>query len=163
MDKERIANTGSLRELPNLQHSLLQDSPLAHPSTEKKPPVFLSSRAELKVVLKLLSPTCSNPNKIWLAVAGRGTLSRALAWVPRWAESSRIREPRRTALPRGSQPQVLWEGCLWPIILHGPYLVWLRVLPGGLCLPQPRWIPAPRSLGGWSSPPSYWPLPNSPL
>ena len=25
-----------------------------------------------------------------------------------WVESSRIREPRRTALPRGSQSQVLW-------------------------------------------------------
>ena len=29
---------------------------------------------------------------------GRGT----------WVESSRVREPRRTALPHGSQPQVLW-------------------------------------------------------
>ena len=25
-----------------------------------------------------------------------------------WAESSRVREPGRTALPRGSQSQVLW-------------------------------------------------------
>ena len=25
-----------------------------------------------------------------------------------WVESSRIREPRRTALPRGSQSRVLW-------------------------------------------------------
>ena len=37
-------------------------------------------------------------------------------------ESSRVREPRRTALPHGSQSQVLWwwdsfPGCLWPIIL----------------------------------------------
>ena len=48
----------------------------------------------------------------------------------------RVREPRRTALPRGSQSLVLWEwsefpGCLWPVVLFGPYLVWLRVLPGG--------------------------------
>ena len=25
-----------------------------------------------------------------------------------WVESSRVREPRRTALPRGSQSRVLW-------------------------------------------------------
>ena len=25
-----------------------------------------------------------------------------------WVESSRVREPRRTALPHGSQSQVLW-------------------------------------------------------
>ena len=25
-----------------------------------------------------------------------------------WMESNRVREPRRTALPRGSQSQVLW-------------------------------------------------------
>ena len=39
-----------------------------------------------------------------------------------WTESSRVREPRRTALPRGSQSWVLWQlgqfpGCLWPIPL----------------------------------------------
>ena len=32
--------------------------------------------------------------------------------------SSRVREPRRTALPHGSQSRVLWWwDCLWPIIL----------------------------------------------
>ena len=50
-------------------------------------------------------------------------------------ERSRVREPRRTALPRGSRSQVLQEGCsflgcLWPIVLLGPYLVWLRALLG---------------------------------
>ena len=39
-----------------------------------------------------------------------------------WVESSRVREPRRTALLRSSQSQVLWgwdyfSGSLWPIIL----------------------------------------------
>ena len=39
-----------------------------------------------------------------------------------WVESSRVREPRRTALPHGSQCRVLrwWDyfpGGLWPIIL----------------------------------------------
>ena len=50
-----------------------------------------------------------------------------------WAESRGVREPRRTALPRGSQSLVLGEwgyfqGCLWPVILLCPYLVWLRRL-----------------------------------
>ena len=39
-------------------------------------------------------------------------------------ESSRGREPKRPALPRGSQAPVLWEwgsfpGCLWPVVLLG--------------------------------------------
>ena len=38
------------------------------------------------------------------------------------AESRTVKEPRRTALPHGSQPQVLWRsdyfpGCLWPVSL----------------------------------------------
>lgn len=73
-----------------------------------------------------------------------------------------MREPRRTALPRGSQSPVLWvwgefPGCLWPVVLLGLSLVWLRVLPGGACGSRPR-----RIRGGWSSPPSYWALPNAP-
>ena len=72
-----------------------------------------------------------------------------------WAGNSRIRELRRTALPQGPQSQVLWEwgqfpGCLWPIVLLRPYLVWLRVLPDGVHISQPRWLPVPRTLGGWS-------------
>ena len=44
------------------------------------------------------------------------------------AESSQVREFRRTALPGGSQSQVLWEwsqflSCLWPVILTSPCLV----------------------------------------
>ena len=44
-----------------------------------------------------------------------------------WAENKRVREPRRTAWPRGSQSRVLrrWNefpGCLRPIILtQGPF------------------------------------------
>ena len=38
------------------------------------------------------------------------------------AESRKVKEPRRTARPHGSQPQVLWRsdyfpGCLWPVRL----------------------------------------------
>ena len=43
-----------------------------------------------------------------------------------WVEGRRVREAERTALPRGSQSQVLWAlgwflACLWPVILNwGP-------------------------------------------
>ena len=67
---------------------------------------------------------------------GRGT----------WAKSSRVREPRRTALPRGSQARVLWWlGLVWVVFSQA---FWLRVLPGGACFVQPRWMPERRILGG---------------
>ena len=34
-----------------------------------------------------------------------------------WAKTSKVREPRRTALPRGFMVMELVSGCLWPIIL----------------------------------------------
>ena len=39
-----------------------------------------------------------------------------------WVESSRVREPRRTALPRDCQGFMLPD-CLWPIILSQGFLV----------------------------------------
>ena len=39
----------------------------------------------------------------------------------------------------------------WPFISLGPYLVWLRVLPGGLCISQPKQILTQRILGGWEA------------
>ena len=39
---------------------------------------------------------------------------------------------------------------------------WLRVLPGGARLVQPRWMPERRILGGgWTGGISFWPFPNS--
>ena len=35
---------------------------------------------------------------------------------------------------------------------------WLRVLPGGACLVQPRWMPETRILGGGQTCASFWPL-----
>ena len=84
-----------------------------------------------------------------------------------WEEISRVKEPRRTVLPSGSQSPVRWEwgqfpGCLWPTVLSSPYLVWPRVLPGGSHTSQPRWIPEPRILGCRSSPPSSRRPPSPP-
>ena len=48
--------------------------------------------------------------------------------------------------------------CLaWPIFVlaQGPS--------GGVRISQPRWIPVPRILGGWSSSLSHWPLPKAPV
>ena len=70
------------------------------------------------------------------------------------AEGSRVREPRRTALPRGLQSRVSFRvvsgqsSCLVHSLTQGPS--WWRIS-------QPRWIPVRRTLGGWSSPPSFGP------
>ena len=74
-----------------------------------------------------------------------------------WADSSRVREPRRTTLPFGSQSWVLWW---WDwVFSQSP---WLRVLPGGAHLFQPRWMPVRRILGsGQTCGVSFWPFLNS--
>ena len=60
-------------------------------------------------------------------------------------ESRRVRGPRRTALPRGSQSgfTVMGLGSRLSLANHSD-----SDLPGGACLVQPRWMPARRILGG---------------
>ena len=73
-------------------------------------------------------------------------------------ESRRVREPKRTALSRGSQSWVLCDGIsFWAVFSS----FWLRVLPGGACLVQPRWMPARILGGGWTCGVSFWPFLNS--
>ena len=60
------------------------------------------------------------------------------------AESRRVREPRRTALPCGSQFH--GDGISFWVVLGQSF--WLRVLPGGARIAQSRWLPARRILGG---------------
>ena len=71
-----------------------------------------------------------------------------------------VREPRTTALPRGSPSQVLrWWG--WFHVVSG-LSFWLMVLPGEARLAQPWWTPARRILRGWKDTwLSFWPLLNS--
>ena len=72
-----------------------------------------------------------------------------------WAENSRVRESRRTALPCGSQ--ILW----WCVVFSQSF--WLRVLPGGARLVQPRWMPSRRSLrGSCTCGVTFWPFLISP-
>ena len=63
----------------------------------------------------------------------------------------RVREPRRPALPHGLQSWVRDNGVsAWlSLILLGPCLFWLRVLPGGKYISQPRCTPVQRILGDW--------------
>ena len=69
-------------------------------------------------------------------------------------ESSRVREPRRTALPHGPQSS------FWVVFSQS---FWLRILPGGACLVQPRWMPVRWILGGGRTCGiSFWPVLNSP-
>ena len=74
-----------------------------------------------------------------------------------WMESSRIREPRRTALP--------WLGFYGDQISFQVVFsqsLWVRVLPGGARLVQPRWMPERRILGGGQiCGVSFWPFLNS--
>ena len=59
-------------------------------------------------------------------------------------DSSRVREPRRTALPRGSGFMVIGLVSGLSLANHSDS----RVLPGGARLVQPRWLPERRILGG---------------
>ena len=61
-------------------------------------------------------------------------------------ESSRVREPRRIALPRGSKSRFYGDGISFRGVFSQSF--WLRVLPGGARLVQPRWMPERRILGG---------------
>ena len=77
-----------------------------------------------------------------------------------WAESSRVREPRRTALPRGSQSRVLWDEMSFQVVFGQS--LWLRVLPGGARTAQPIWMPAREILGsGRTRGVPFWPFPNA--
>ena len=75
-------------------------------------------------------------------------------------ESSRVREPRRNALSNGLQSPVLWWWDEFPVVLSQSF--WLRVLPGGAHLVQPRWMPERRILGGGrTGGVSFWPFLSS--
>ena len=77
-----------------------------------------------------------------------------------WEESSRVREPRRTALPHGLQSWVLWWWISFLVVFSQSFR--LRVLPGGAHLVQPRWMPERRILGGSQTcGVSFWPFLNS--
>ena len=67
---------------------------------------------------------------------------------------------RSHALPHGSQShQVYVDGISFQVVFSQPS--WLRVLPGGTHLVQPRWMPARRILGGGRTcGVSFWPFLN---
>ena len=76
-----------------------------------------------------------------------------------WVESSRVREPRRTALPHGSLGFYGDRISFWVVFSQS---FWLRALPGGALLVQPRWMPERRILGGGRTcGVSFWPFLNS--
>ena len=93
---------------------------------------------------------------LWHRLAAR-VLIRPLAWEPSYAAGGIQKKSllgrwclgRKKAAGKGTQENYsatwlaisgfmgmgLVSGCPWPIVLHGPYLVWLRVIPGGTCTP----------------------------
>ena len=94
------------------------------------------SRAREQALVWHSEMNCRRRHRCWQETIGKGHR----------VERRTLREPR-TALPRGSQPRVLWLwgyflGCLWPItLIQGPSW-WCHIT-------QPRWMPAKRILGGW--------------
>lgn len=58
--------------------------------------------------------------------------SKRLHWegAPRW-RATRWGKPRELLCRVACRLRVSFPSCLWPVILLCPYLVWLRVLPGG--------------------------------
>ena len=92
-------------------------------------------------------------------------------------ESSRVREPRRTALPHGFYGDGLWGfmGFMGFYMVFSGFMVMglasglslanhsdSRVLLGGARLVQPKWMPERRILGGGRTcGVSFWPFPNS--
>ena len=75
-------------------------------------------------------------------------------------ESSRVREPRRTALPvLAGSLRFYGDGISFRVVFNQSF--WLRVLPGGASLVQPRWMPERILGGGWTCGVSFWSFPNS--
>ena len=73
-----------------------------------------------------------------------------------WVESSRVREPRRTALPLGS----LGDGISFRVVFGQSFR--FRVFPGGARVARPRWMLARGILGsGRTRSVSFRPFPNS--
>ena len=78
-----------------------------------------------------------------------------------WEESSSGREPRELLGTWPCSLRFCGNGVhFWVVSAQSSCSP--RVLLGGTGLSQSRWIPAPRILGGWSSPPFYGPLPSPP-
>ena len=113
-------------------------------------------------------------------VTGRGNPSRARKWAltlgnelsketlglteqevllgrSAWVESRRVREPRRTALPCGSDLRFYGDGISFWVASDQSF--WLRAFPGGAHVAQPRWMPVRRILGGGRTRSvCFWPL-----
>ena len=89
------------------------------------------------------------------------TMQEILLGKGTWVESSRVREPRRTALPCGLHSLGFYgDRISFRVVFSQSF--WLRVLPGGAYLVQPRWMPARRILGvGWTCGVSFQPFLNS--
>ena len=83
------------------------------------------------------------------------THSSILAWRIPWTE-----KPGRLQSMGSQRVGHDWATSSFTLVLSQSF--WLRVLPGGACLVQPRWMPERRILGGsWTSAISFWPFLNS--
>ena len=77
-----------------------------------------------------------------------------------WVESSRVREPRRTALPLARSLGFYGDGISFWVVFGQSFS--FRVFPGGARIAQPRWMLARGILGsGLTRGVSFRPFPNS--
>ena len=77
-----------------------------------------------------------------------------------WVESSRVREPRRTALPRARSLRFYGDGISFRVVFGQSF--YFRVFPGGARIAQPRWMLVRGNLGGGRTRSvSFRPFPSS--
>ena len=105
-----------------------------------------------------------------------GLLSNTQKWIVRgdtYAEKARNfigkRHPGREQQGKGTQENssITWlcsrgfygDGISFWVVFSQSF--WPRVLPGGVCLVQPRWMPERILGGGRTCGVSFWPFPNS--
>ena len=75
-----------------------------------------------------------------------------------WEESRRVRDPRGLLCHVAHSLGFYGDGIGFQVVFGQSF--WLRVLPGGAHVAQPRWTPARRILGGgWTRGFSFWPFP----
>ena len=76
-------------------------------------------------------------------------------------EIRRVKEPRRTVLNTSVARSLRFCGNGISFQVVSGQLLWLRVLPGGACITQPRWNPKRILGGGRKCGVTFWAFPNS--
>ena len=127
----RMGTQATLRRLSSAQEGFYS---IRNPSCCRKGDLFLTHKSEL----------LSNTQK-WIILGGiQVDKARDFIGKGRPGGEQRGKGTRRTVLPCSRFYSV---GVSFLAVSGQSF--WLRVLPGGMFITQPRWMPARRILGGW--------------